>query len=248
MSGDEIRRGFMRMIAAALPLPLLLAACGDRPADPRGVDRDEVLVQISATGRADTRPDEARFTAGVQTIEATAAAASERNNRVINRVVEALRQLGIREEDVQSRQVTLARIDYGRDRGRYQAHNMIEVRVRNVDRVGQAIAVTTDAGANVVSGPDLRISDPNAANRSAYANAYRAARQRAEAYAEAAGLRVARVLAIRDAGESGDPGPYYRGIAVEAAPPPVVRTEEPPVPPGLTTSQVTVRVDFALAE
>lgn len=238
----------MRSTALALPLLLLLAACGRAPADPRGVGHDEVLVQIAATGRADTRPDEARFTAGVQTIEATAAAASEGNSRVISRVVEALRELGVRPEDVQSRQVSLGRIDYGRDRGRFQANNMIEVRVRNVERVGQAIAATTDAGANVVSGPDLRISDPNAANRSAYANAYRAARQRAEAYAEAAGLRVARVLAIRDAGEVGDPRPYYGEVAMEAAPPPVVRTQAPPVPPGLTTSQVSVRVDFALAE
>ena len=125
---------------------------------------------------------------------------------------------------------------------------MVEVRVRNVDRVGQAIAATTDAGANVVSGPDLRISDPNAANRSAYANAYRAARQRAEAYAEAAGLKVVRVLAIRDSGVIGDPRPYATDAAMEAAPPPIVRTEEPPVPIGLTTSQVAVRVDFALGE
>ena len=238
----------MRPVVAALPMLIALAACERAPADPRGVAGDEVLVQIVATGRADTRPDEARFTAGVQTIEATAAAASERNNRVINAVVEALGRLGIERQDVQSRQVSLARIDYGRDRGRFQANNMIEVRVRNVDRVGQAIAATTDAGANVVAGPDLRISDPNAANRSAYASAYRAARQRAEAYAEAAGLRVVRVLAIRDAGVIGEPRPYQGDIAMEAAAPPIARPEEPPVPVGLTTSQVAVRVDFALAE
>jgi uncharacterized protein YggE len=233
--------------SAALPLCLFAAACGERSADPRGVDREEVLVQIAATGRADTRPDEARFTAGVQTIEATAAAASERNNRVINRVVEALAKLGVKAEDVQSKQVSLQRIEYGRDRGRFQANNMIEVRMRNVDRVGQAIAVTTDAGANVVSGPDLRVSDPNAANRSAYANAYRAARARADAYAGAAGLKVARVLAIRDSGSAGDPRPYYGDAVMAVAPPVVEQSAAPPVPPGLNTSQVSVRVDFALS-
>jgi hypothetical protein len=238
----------MRHLVRAIPMCLVLVACERAPADPRGVERDEVLVQVSATGRADTRPDEARFTAGVQTIEASAAAASERNAQVINRVVAALQRLGVKAEDVQSRQVSLGRIEYGRDRGRFQANNMIEVRVRNVDRVGQAIAVTTDAGANVVSGPDLRVSDPNAANRSAYANAYRAARARAEAYAGAAGLKVARVLSIRDGGEGGGPVPYADAVAYEAAPPPVVRTTSaPPVPPGMTTTHVAVRVDFALA-
>lgn len=240
----------MRPVFAALPLALFTIACERAPADPRGVERHEVLVQVAATGSADTRPDEARFTAGVQTIDSTAAAASRRNAEIINRVVAALRGLGVRPEDVQSRQVSLGRIDYGRDRGRFQANNMIEVRVRNVDRVGEAIAATTDAGANVVSGPNLRVSDPNAANRSAYANAYRAARARAEAYAEAAGLRVARVLAIRDdGGGGGRPGhDYDMAVALEAAPPPPEQASAPPVPPGMNTSQVSVRVDFALAE
>ena len=237
----------MRYLAAALPLAALLAGCERAPADPRGLGRDEVLVQSLPTGRADTRPDEARFTPGVQTTDATAAAASARNAEVINRVVAALRGLGVRPEDVQSRQVTLGRIDHGRDRGRFRASNLIEVRVRDVDRVGEAIAATTDAGANVVSGPDLRIADPNAANRSAYASAYRAARARADAYAEAAGLRFARVLAIRDAGESGGPQPYYDlDMAAEANMAP--RIVAPPGRPGRTTRQVAVRVDFALAE
>src|SRR5688572_7547161 len=109
----------MRTLALALPLCLSLAACSAAPADPPGVGRDEVLVQVVATGRADTRPDEARMTLGVQTIEATAAAASARNSQTINRVVAALQRLGVRADDVQTRQIRLARIDYGRDRGRF---------------------------------------------------------------------------------------------------------------------------------
>ena len=228
-------------------LIVALSACGQQAPDPRGVDRDEVLLQVVATGRADTRPDEARFTAGVSTIAPTAAAASAGNNEVINRVVAALERRGVRGADVQTRQITLGRIDYGQNRGRFQANNMIEVRIRDIARAGPAIAATTEAGANVLSGPDLRISDPEAANRSAYAAAYRAARARAEAYAQAAGLRVARVLAIRDTGEAGGPIPYGRDMlmAEEAA---AQTVAPPPVRAGLETSQVRVRADFALAE
>ncbi|HEX8642072.1 MAG TPA: SIMPL domain-containing protein [Allosphingosinicella sp.] len=237
----------MRNILAAVPL-CLTAACGQAAADPRGVERDEVLVQIAASGRADTRPDEARFTAGVQTIELTAGAASARNSAVINRVVEALGRLGIRRDDVQTRQITLGRIDYGRDRGRYQANNIIEVRVRDIARAGAAIAAATDAGANVLSGPSLRLGDPEAASRSAYGQAFGAARARAEAYAHAAGLRVARVLAIRDLGGGGRPPPSYdTDLSAEEGMVRPVSAEPPPVEAGLTTSEVRVRVDFALA-
>lgn len=221
-----------------------VAACARAP-DPRGVGRNEVLLQVSATGQADTRPDEARFTAGVQTIAATAGAASAGNNAAMNRVTRAVEALGVEANDVQTRSITLSRIDYGADRGRFQANNLVEVRVRNLARAGEAIAAATEAGANVLSGPNLTVSDPEAANRSAYAAAYRAARARAEVYAKAAGMKISRVLAIRDGSAEGGPIPYYGDAAMvrmQASP-----VSAPPMRPGMTTSAVAVHADFALS-
>jgi uncharacterized protein YggE len=233
----------MRALALALPPCAFLAGCEGPPPDARGLTHGEVLVQVSASGRADTRPDEARFTAGVSTIAPTAAAASAGNSEAINRVVAALRALGIRPEDVQTRSITLNRLDYGPNRGRFEANNQLEVRIRDLNKAGQAIAAATEAGANVLSGPNLDVADPEAASRAAYAAAYRAARSRAEAYAEAAGLRIDRILAIRD-GQAND-GPIAveeaamdSRVAQQAAPPPVMA--------GRNSSEVRIRVDFAL--
>ena len=94
--------------------------------------------------------------------------------------------------------------------------------------------------------PNMTVADPEAATRAAYAQAYKSARARADAYAQAAGLKVSRVLAIRDQGDGQNPIPYY-GAAVGS-----VVTEQaaaaPPRRPGMTTSEVRVRVDFALSE
>ena len=234
-------------VTLALTACALLAACSQPPADPRGVDHDEVLLQVTATGRADTRPDEARFTAGVETIAASAAAASTANAAAMNKVTAAIEALGVKGDDIQTRQITMSRIDYGADRGRFRAHNIVEIRVRDLARAGEAIAAATGAGANVLSGPNLAISDPEAASRSAYASAYKAARARAEAYAGAAGLKVSRVLAIRDAEAVGGPIPYVgEAMAMEQAQ--AVAPPAPPMRPGMTTSEVRVRADFALAE
>jgi uncharacterized protein YggE len=238
----------MRNLLLKIFLGLALAGCSSAAPDPRGVGRDEVLVQVSASGWADTRPDEARFTAGVDTIAATAAAASAQNRTAFNKVAAALQRLGVKEDDLQTRSITLSRIDYGPNRGRFQASNLVDIRVRDIKRAGEALAAITEAGANVLSGPNLRVSDPENAGRSAYAAAYRAARARAEAYAQAAGLKVARVLAIRDGGGS---QPYYEADAamrlpgIEAAP---TQVSAPPVQPGVSTRQVEIRVDFALAK
>ncbi len=238
----------MRILALAFLTAL--AACQPSAPDPRGVDHDETLLTVTATGRADSTPDEARIQLGVQSLAASAQEASRANREKMESVTATLARLGVEAKDVQTRNLTLNRIEYGRDRGRFRADNVVEVRMRDTRRVGEAIAAATDAGANLLSGPDLRISDREKASRSAYAAAYRAARARAEAYAGAANLRIVRVLAIHDNGEAGMPIPYPSvgyardAVAQTAAPPPPAM----PFSPGTTTTEVRVRVDFALTE
>jgi uncharacterized protein YggE len=234
----------MRTKLFLLSIPLL-AACQPAVPDPRGVDRDETFLTVSATGRAETRPDEARIQLGVQSLGANGGEASRANNDKMAKVSAALAGLGIKPDDLQTRNLTLQRIDYGKDRGRFRADNVVEVRLRDMAKVSEVIGAATDAGANLLSGPDLRVSDREAANRSAYAAAYRAARSRAEAYAGAADLKIARVLAIRDGGEAGGPIPFERD-AMMAAPEMAQTGNAPPFNPGLNSSEVRVRVDFAL--
>jgi uncharacterized protein YggE len=239
----------MRKTIPAFPL-LLLAACQPTNPDPRGVKGHETLLTVTATGRADTRPDEARLQLGVQSIAATAAEASRGNREKMERVTRALAGLGVKPDDLQTRNLSLQRIDYGKDRGRFRADNIVEAKLRAMDRVGEAIAAVTDAGANVLSGPDLRVSDREGSSRSAYAAAYRAARARADTYAGAAGLKVTRVIGIYDGGEYAIPMRYGRGSTMDAtavqvsAPPPP--EESAPFNAGINTTEVRVRVDFAL--
>ncbi len=55
---------------------LTLAACQPAAPDPRGVDHDETLLTVTATGRADATPDEARIQLGVQSLAGSAQEAS----------------------------------------------------------------------------------------------------------------------------------------------------------------------------
>ena len=232
-----------------------VAACERASPDPRGVDRDETLLTVTATGRADTRPDEARLQLGVQSDGATGSDASRLNREKMEKVAAALSRLGVKPDDLQTRNLSLSRIDYGRERGRFRAYNTVEVTIRDMTKVGEAVSAVTDAGANLLSGPDLRVSDRESASKSAYAAAYRAARSRAQAYASAADLKIARVLGIYDGGEYGVPSPP-RYVTMDAAaptvaPPPIEQAAPPPPPgapfsAGVNRTEVRVRVDFAL--
>ena len=239
-----MRKPILGCLAAASALAL--TACGPHRPDPRGVEPGEVLLQITATGQVDTKPDQARFAVGVSSTGATADAATQANNVKMTAVVNALKALGIAEADIQTKQLTVSRQEWGLNRGKYEANNVVEVRMRDVSKAGAAIAAATQNGANVMWGPNLTVSDPEAAGRSAYANGFKAARARADTYAEAAGMKVVRILRIRDSG-GGQPGPmpemmmdkvFERGLAQSVAPPPVMA--------GTDTAQVAVSVDFAL--
>lgn len=239
--------------------PLTLAACGDRPTDPRGVDRAETLLSVSASGQSESRPDRARFQAGIETRANTARQASTANGEKIAVIVAALRALGVSERDIQTRTVSVQRIEYGPQRGQFQAANVVEVTLREPDKAGEAVAAVTEAGANIVSGPDLSMTDPEATANLAYADAYKAARARAEAYAKAAGMEVSRVLYIRDAG--GTQGQTYlqgaemveesavdarlsnQAVPVAPPPPPI---SMPGMMVGTSRSDVYIQVDFAL--
>ena len=237
-------------------LALVLAACGDAPDDARGVDRDETLLRLSASDEAEAVPDEAFIQLGVNSYAASARTAQEANTRRVAKIVQALADLKVAAKDTQTSNFSLQKLEYGRNKGQYQASNVLSVRMRDVGRAGEAATRSTEAGANVMSGPSLRIADPEKANRGAYIAAYRAARTRADAYAEAAGMKVSRVLTIRDGGQYGGGqygGGYPQPVMEQAmtmdamAPPPVVTPPPPPsIRPGTTLTRVAVSVDFAL--
>lgn len=237
----------MRKLIPLMPLAAL-AACTQAPEDPRGVDRDETLLTVSATGQSETAPDEARFSLGVEILAGSAREASRRNAEKMEEVTAMLKEFGIEDDMLRTQTLQLGRINYGKDRGRYRASNILEVRMKDVARAGEAITQATELGANAIGGPRLVVSDPEAATKAAYADAYQNARIRADAYAEAAGLKVDRILTIRDNGQqNGGYWPTEDAMMESAAmaPPPIVRTAAP-VQPGLNRDRVSVSVAFAL--
>lgn len=241
-----LRQSSLVLVTAA---SLTLAACGSAAPDSRGVDRNETLLSVSASGEAEARPDQAFFQVGVENFGPTGEAASAANREDIAALLTALKAAGVADKDIQTRAVNIQRIEWGDRKGQYQATNIVAVTVRDIARADAAVAAATGAGANVMSGPDLRMTDPEAAANSAYAAAYANARKRAEAYAGAAGMEISRVLTIRDGG--GMQGNRY--LPGAPPPPPVMMAErtmaeEAPsiIQPGQTTSTVSVQVDFAL--
>jgi uncharacterized protein YggE len=182
----------MRTIAllALLAAPLLARAAP--PAEPR--------ITSSGVGTVSRPPDRAVVSVGATVQAPTSAKAQADLNATVDRVIKAVKALGIESLVVQTQAISLSPVyDYGR-RGEetprvvgYRASNILRVRVDDTSRIGPVIDTAIAAGANELHGISFELKDDAPARREALALAARDARDKAHTLALALGLTIAGV-------------------------------------------------------
>lgn len=213
------------------------------------------LLSVSADGRSTRTPDLAMFSAGVTTQGKTAAEALTANSTDMNKVIAALKKAGIADKDIQTSNLSINPV-YGQPTFGpngvvihepkivgYQAINQVNVKQRDLRNFGKVLDALVAAGANQVNGPNFMVENADAALDEARVAAMKKARARADLYAKAAGLRVARILSISEGGGYVPPMPVMYAKAEMAA----GNADPTPVAPGQVESQVSVSVMFELA-
>ena len=122
----------------------------------------------------------------------------------------------------------------------YQASNTVNLRVRDIRRLGAVLDALVASGANQINGPTFEIEDAEGVQDEARAAALKKAQQRAETYAASLGMRVRRIVSISEGGGFQPPRPMMamRAMAQDSA--------APPVSPGETTLGANLDVVFEL--
>lgn len=85
-------------------------------------------------------------------------------------------------------------------RGVFRVNNTLQVKVRNVDRVGEILAVAVEMGANDIGGVRYSVDKPEPLQARAREQAIADAMTKAKAIAQASGVSLGRVMAIDDQG------------------------------------------------
>ncbi len=239
------------MAAPVLAQPAAMPSGGDGP---RRVMMQRMiagptLLSISAQSEVSQPPDTLVLSAGVVSTAPVAADAMAGNAARMNAVVAALKAAGVAAADIQTSSLSLSP-QYRYQQGQpqiltgYQARNSVSVKTRKLTDAGKLIDALVKAGANDVNGPAFSIADPEAALNTARAAAVAKARARAEIYAAAAGLKVARIASIAEPGA--EPlQPVMRPMAGRMAAQEMA--DATPVEPGEMRLSAQVTVTFELA-
>ena len=188
-------------------MTLAAAATAQTPLPMATVVPDGTILDVTATGRTTRVPDLATVRAGVVTQNATAGGALTENAQRMTQVVRALKSAGIAERDIATSNVSLSpQYRYADNQPPvitgYQASNTVSVKFRDIAKAGPALDALVRSGANQIDGPSMSLSQPDAALDEARTDALKAARARAALYANAAGMTVARIVSIEEAGDN----------------------------------------------
>lgn len=244
---------------ASLALPAIAAAQPVTPTAEGQVQLDRIMAQmnnraaatlsLAVTERIEADPDLAIVTGGVTTTAPTATEALRQNSAEMQKVIAAVRRAGIAEKDVQTTGINLnAQYNYeGRRDGQpplfigYQASNRVELRVKDIARLGAILDSLVTAGATDINGPNFVLENSEALETQARLKTVAQGQAKADAYARTAGFRSARLTGISETGAMSPPPMPYGESAIR-----VTAARDVPVSPGQIRQAVTVNFTFLL--
>jgi hypothetical protein len=193
----------LAMLAAA---PWIMATTGDSR-----VSEDSTIVTISGQGRSQQKARLITVQAGVDSFGKSAARAMRENSDAMTELRSELARLGVDPKDIRTDRLSLRQgykpLD-DKARGFNVSHTLTIV-FRDIGKSGEILDALVDAGANQIQGPNFSWEASDEAVQSARVAAIRDADQRAKFFAKALGLKIKRIVTMRDGGgyASGQPSP-----------------------------------------
>jgi len=176
-------------------------------------------ISVTGTGVAKAKPDRAVISLSVVTQADTAEKAVSENADKMDRVVRAVRTMGILENQTETSAYSLSPVwEYPKEDSPrivgYMCSNMIRVTVKDLNKVGGIIDAAVAAGANQVSSLQFTISEEamRQLELEALSLAVKDAASKASTIATAAGITLIGPVSISLSGYS----PYVRSYAFES--------------------------------
>jgi uncharacterized protein len=232
---------------ALVVLTVVLVACAPTglAAQTAAVAESPAVVTVGR-GVVKRAPDQAWVTIAAESRAKTPGEAQKMNADAMSAVLEKLKGVSLPPEAIRTSAYELRpEFDYANNRQTlrgYVARNAVEVRVDDLAKLGQVLDVAVSAGATSVGGVRFEIKDRASAEQQAIQRAVADAREQAATAAQAAGMKVERVIRIEVNREGSMPPPRPMGFRTGVA----VAGGEPPIEPGELEVRATVTLTAAV--
>ena len=213
----DINQTLLHVIGALIAVFLVLAVIDKAAVLNKSLTsgKPDNTISMSAEGKVAAKPDLAIVNVGVLTTAKTAKAAQDENNKNINQVTEAVKKLGIKDEDITTSNFSIyPNYVYTNNRNEvdgYQANQTLTVKIHGIDESTDTLNKVLDAavasGSNQLQGVSFGFNDADNLRQQARTQALEKAKQKAQELASQAGLKLGKIVSISENSYSGYPTP-----------------------------------------
>jgi len=209
----------------------------------------ERSITVPGHGEVLVAPDVVSVTLGIQTRDADVAAAVRENNQVAAAIIEAARQMGVADSDMQTTYFSVyPQTGYNQfgvitDEVTYYVDNNLTVKLRDVDQLSKLLQNSVNAGATNIYGVTFSIAETAAAEDEARTEAMGDALSRAAQIAVDAGVILGDPITISTGVTLPAPQPYYAALGYGMG---GGGGEGPPVSVGTNKVAVDVTVSYSI--
>ncbi len=169
-------------------------------------------INISADGKVTVSPDTAVISFSVVTDGQTAEEVQQKNTLAMNKVTDYIKSQGVEAKDIKTSNYNLyPKYDYinGKQTAAgYSLSQTLEVKIRDLTKVGTILTGAIARGANQVSGVQYTVDNPDTYQAQARAEAFKKANDKAKELVKEAGVSLGRVVTFSES-VSGGPPIYY---------------------------------------
>ncbi|MDQ1318143.1 MAG: uncharacterized protein QG588_1800 [Candidatus Poribacteria bacterium] len=160
-------------------------------------------MQVIGSATIKKAPDMAVSQIGVQTINKELDPAINENNSKAAAIIDALKQMGIADKDIQTTSFNIyPQRDYANNKPNeiigYQVDNMLSVNFRDLTKIGTGLQRAVNAGANNIYGISFTFADPTSLQDEARIEAIKDATKKAKSMADAAGIKLGKIISINE--------------------------------------------------
>lgn len=203
---------------------------------------------VTGSGTVYAKADIANITVGLKTgTKKTAAEATSESTKKMDAIIKSLKDLGIDEKDIKTTDYNLSPVyNWTEKQGQvltgYEVSQNVGVKVRDLSKIGDVIAKTTEQGANQIGNVSFTIDDEYALKNQARELAITKAKEKAALIAQQTGMKLGEVKSVYESADNVVPVTAYTNAKMEMSAGAGVALDAPTI----QTGQNEIKVDATL--
>lgn len=173
-------------------------------------------ISITGQGKVLAKPDIGQIDLSVVTEAKTVSPAVSENTSKMNKIIGAMKDLGIKEEDLKTVSYNIyPKYQYLAGKSEiigYEVNQTLKVKIRDLEKVGQILEKAASLGANQVGSLEFTFDEPEKLKDEAREKAISNAKKKAEDLVKILEVKLGKVVSFTESTEP-EPTPFYYEVA-----------------------------------